>query len=79
MVRARRRDEEGGSASSNPSVRQVCLVGHWAGAPGWTAGEPVEWAGRAYRVAAVQGGPGSPVHYALLEPEPEPAACVAWA
>lgn len=37
-----------------PSVREVCVLGR--SPTGWVPGRRVEWAGRPYRVLAVQGG-----------------------
>jgi hypothetical protein len=67
MVRAVRRVEAPGARGS--SVRQVCLIGGRPEASGWVPGDPVEWAGRAYRVAAVHGEAGLGVRYAVLEPD----------
>ena len=62
-----------GQKTSEPSIREVCLVGNSPRGSTWAAGDRVKVSGKAYRVESVQ-GPNGEVgdgrHYAHLAAEP---------
>jgi hypothetical protein len=60
-----------GARSDRPgsSIREVCLLGGIAGAPGWASGGRLRWAGRSYVIAALEGGHDRPC-YAHLAAAP---------
>jgi hypothetical protein len=64
---SRGRRPRGQCIEAAPSLREVCLLGVPARAATWTPGERLDWEGRAYRVAAVQGG-ADIVRYVHLAP-----------
>ena len=69
-VRRARRRREAGNDRPESSIREVCLIGGHAGAPGWAAGGRLRWAGRSYVIAALEGGHGWPCYAHLTESPP---------
>ena len=68
MVRLSRAPARSGQASTGvrPSIREVSILG--SGAMGrQSPGEPLAWAGRTYRVAALDGG-----GYVHVRPDDQP-------